>query len=578
MVDDVTHARLVACAARFTDYDRQIYWITTLRSGSVTFFAILLIALLIRACSVNFGLPALYDPDEPIFVLSALKLLKSHTLNPGWFGHPGSTTIYALALIDLVIVVLGLWSGRFANVHAFGDAVYHDPTVVFLPGRYFILLCSMIVMLLTYVIARQFFDRRTGLLATALLAVDPLHIHYSQVIRTDLHASVFMLLAIIVCRYVVTRGALFGYMFTGVCVGLATTTKWPAAAVLVSLITAMFIRRFRHHDSIARLCWSLAIAVLFAVGAMFLSSPYLFLDWHTTLADIGGEAQLRHLSTTGGGFWWNACWYIRDPLNNAFGIISLLLIAPGAFIVTRRNVEASLLLLPLTIVFFVALCTQGLIQARWLVPLLPILSIFVAVAAWTIIDRFSRSPRELRVSIAVALIAAILTPPAITARAETIERLHDTRRAATDWARAHIPVHASVTIEYFAFDIVSEPWSIRVPVGDPGCFDVAQFVSAQTPYSKIGKWRDHRNLVDLGTVNGNALESCSSDFVIIDDYDRYIAERDHYPQEISQYRRLLRGMYQVAVFSPQAGVSGGPIVRVFTRDHKTPVLAPHSIS
>lgn len=533
-------------------------------------FAVCAVAFFARAYGLRFGLPALYDPDEPIFELLALKLVKSHSLNPGWFGHPGSTTIYALALINIGVVLTGLWTGRFANIHAFGDAVYHDPSIIFVPGRWFILLCGMIVILLTYVIARQFFDRRTGLLATALVALDPLHIHYSQVIRTDLHASVFMLLAIIACRYVVQRGTLLGYVCAGICVGLACTTKWPAAAALVSLLAAVVVRGLNGHDSIARLGWRVGLTLIVVLAAMFISSPYLFLDWHTTLADIGGEAQVRHLSTTGGGFWWNALWYIRDPLNNAFGIVGLLLIVPGAFIVARRNFDASLLLIPLTIMFYVALCTQNLIQARWLVPLLPILSVFVAVAVWSIVDRFSRSPRELAVGIAVVLIAATLIPPAMTARAETIERLHDTRRAATDWARVNVPVNASVTVEYFAFDIVSEPWRIRVPVGAPGCFDVAQFVSAQTPYSKIGKWRDHRNLVDLGTVNGNALESCRSDYVIIDDYDRYLAERSYYPREIAQYNELLRGMRQVAIFAPQAGVSGGPIVRVFARDPKTP--------
>ena len=61
---------------------------------------ILLVALAWRLNNIGFGLPSMYDPDEPIFMIKALHLLADGTLNPGWFGHPGSTTIYLVALID----------------------------------------------------------------------------------------------------------------------------------------------------------------------------------------------------------------------------------------------------------------------------------------------------------------------------------------------------------------------------------------------------------------------------------------------------------------------------------------------
>src|SRR5665213_606470 len=85
---------------------------------------ILLLALLLRLIGFTFGLPSLYDPDEPFFLITGFKLLRDHSLNPGWFGHPGTTTIYALALIELAIVTTGNLTGRFPDIHAFGHAVY----------------------------------------------------------------------------------------------------------------------------------------------------------------------------------------------------------------------------------------------------------------------------------------------------------------------------------------------------------------------------------------------------------------------------------------------------------------------
>jgi len=54
---------------------------------------ILLLAAAIRIHGVAFGLPGLNDPDEPLFMMTALDMLRSGNLNPGWFGHPATATI-----------------------------------------------------------------------------------------------------------------------------------------------------------------------------------------------------------------------------------------------------------------------------------------------------------------------------------------------------------------------------------------------------------------------------------------------------------------------------------------------------
>ena len=62
------------------------------RSEWLLFF-ILIAAFYLRISSIRFGLPAMNDQDELIFELGALKMLRGPTLNPGWFGHPATTTM-----------------------------------------------------------------------------------------------------------------------------------------------------------------------------------------------------------------------------------------------------------------------------------------------------------------------------------------------------------------------------------------------------------------------------------------------------------------------------------------------------
>ncbi len=44
-------------------------------------------------------LPFTPEIDEPLFVEPAVRIAASGYLNPGWFGNPGSTIIYPLAVL-----------------------------------------------------------------------------------------------------------------------------------------------------------------------------------------------------------------------------------------------------------------------------------------------------------------------------------------------------------------------------------------------------------------------------------------------------------------------------------------------
>ena len=50
---------------------------------------ILLVALALRLHNIGFGLPSMYDPDEPIFMIKALHLPAYQNLKPGRVGQDG---------------------------------------------------------------------------------------------------------------------------------------------------------------------------------------------------------------------------------------------------------------------------------------------------------------------------------------------------------------------------------------------------------------------------------------------------------------------------------------------------------
>ena len=117
-------------------------------------------------------------------------------------------------------------------------------------------------------------------------------------------------------------------------------------------------------------------------------------------------------------------------------------------------------------------------------------------------------------------------------------------------------------VEHFAFDLLPNPWTFYFPLGDLGCVDANAWLRGKVSYAPIEKGRAGRSNVDYGTIAPAAAMTCRTDYAILTQYDRYAAERDHFPAEFDAYRRLLARGRIVATISPIAGVSSGPVVRI----------------
>ena len=353
---------------------------------------ILIAALGWRLNNIGFGLPSMYDPDEPIFMITALRMLAEGTFNPGWFGHPGSTTIYLVAAIDAAVASAGLIFGRYADVDAFAKAAYADPAMLFVPARVAMALLGTICVWLTYCLGTRLHGRTTGLIAAALLGLNALHIAWSQVIRTDIHASVFMLASLLFAARIAEHGRLRDYLLAGAFAGLATATKWPAATVFVAIIGASIYARLQRGrgEQPAR---RLIAAAGAALAAIFVASPFIFLDWRTVLANVSGEMSPGHLGHSGGSYFDNLAYYLSQPVMNSIGLPGLLLMIAGGAICAIRSPVARWTMIPATFLFLALICSQNLIWSRWILPVMPMFCIFIGVAPRKLCGSFrSKAP------------------------------------------------------------------------------------------------------------------------------------------------------------------------------------------
>lgn len=509
---------------------------------------ILLTAAALRLWHIGFGLPALNDPDEPLFVMTALDMLRDGTMNPGWFGHPATVLLYALALIFVAVGSAGFLIGRWDTADGFVSALYAHPEMAILPMRMFIAACGVACVYLTYRIGRRTIGPRAGLLAAALLAGNALHMEYSQIIRTDMLASVFMLLCTLYALRVAETGRGRDQMLAGAMAGLACATKWPAAVVLANALAAAAMRRS------PRLA---AIALASAAGALIAASPFLILDYPTVLRDLGGEARPVHLGATGGSPLDNLGWYLGQVLVPTFGPVGVALVLAGVPLAVWRRWGGPVL--PGALAFLIAIVAQALVWERWAVPLLPFAALLAALTCARVAERL---PRRAGPVAAAATLLALLVPALIASHDRARMRADDTRQAATAWVRRHVPADASILIEHAGFDLLDRRGALLFPLGTAGCIDVHRALSGKPQYRSAAQARSGRAIVDLGNLPAERLPGCRADYAILSHRARYAAEPDRFAAELGRYRTYARHGRVVATFAPVPGRRGGPVVEI----------------
>ena len=535
---------------------------TANRSASVGLASILLIAAYLRLHNIDFGLPSLWDDDEPFFLMHGLKLLKAQTLNPGWFGHPGTTTIYLIALCTMLVYVAGWLAGAWTTSQEFLAAIYADPAIIMVPQRLMIVLPGLITIWLVYRIGRVSHSISAGLIAAAILAISPLHIELSQIVRTDVQMTMFVVASVYLALPLRDGFRLRPLLGSACFAGLACATKWPGIIILAVPVSLVLTSGGSAKEKVHYI----ATALFAALAALLVASPYILLDYRTVLGDVLIEGRPRHLSQTNMGVFDALGSYLFDILPNALGVPTMLLAAAGLVmsLTPRWRPRFAIPLATPALLFLALISVQAIMWPRWAVPTLPFLSLLAAIAA---VELFRRSTASQLVHrswpIAVLAVLTLLVPVAMGALDGARERSTETRDEALRWIARNVPAGSSVAVETPAMTLLRGPWDLRFPLGDIGCVDPRKAIAGGVDYDDVHRATAGRININLGTISPATIASCRADFIMVNELDRYIAESAHYQREIATYRALLAGSHEVARFVPRSGQVGGPIVRIY---------------
>lgn len=529
---------------------------------------ILLIAALLRGNGIGQGLPGLYDPDEPLFFINALELLAKQTLQPGWFGHPGTTTLYLLAANDLAVFLAGKLTGQWQSTAEFATLLYADPSPIVLPARWANVALALGVIAATMRLGARLGDAPAGVVAAVLLAASPLHAEISALVRTDIMVSLFTVLALLAAVKVAEQGRARDLMVAGLWMGTAVATKWPGAVLALGPLAAW---GWAHRNDRRR--WPLGGAILAAamLAAMAVLMPPLWLRPLDVWAALKNEMQPAHVGATGGDWLYNLGWYLNILWARGLGWAALLVPAGIALLVWQRRWPALLILvLPLAALLLV-LCSQANVWQRWLVLPLPLLALVVGLA----VSAATRALWAARAGwLAGAVGVALAVPLGLVARQEGTARGNPTQARAVEFALRTIPAGSRITVEMLAFPLLRGQWDIRYSFGPAGCVDGRLLLAGKVNYDDASTAQKGKQKLVLGTINPARIATCWSDYAIVHDADRWLAEARSYPLEAAVYRAFIDGGAIVGEFRPITGVSAGPRTLVIRLRPGAPDLTP----
>ncbi|TMQ66333.1 MAG: hypothetical protein E6K79_02985 [Candidatus Eisenbacteria bacterium] len=339
---------------------------------------------------------------------------------------------------------------------------------VFLLLRLLGILLGVATVGLTYVLGARLLGRPTGLAAALILACNPLHIQTSQHISDpNLLALLFVLLAVVAICRVAEGGTVRDSAVAGLAIGLAGACKYVPLILTVPLMLAHLpVKRkkvtFRSITLLfgdRRLWVSLAAVLL----AMFIASPFTFLDWRTTLRDL--IVQRRSLFSEWVGqteFPISLPTYLGISLPSALGWPGYLLSLTGMLLIWRSGRAGRLTVLTGVSI----LLANGMLkvaQERYVLPALPIMVIGAGASViWAGVwagARLRRNPAPGeptrgsgigRMLVSATILGLVLIAPLpryVQVRAALA--MPDSRHVSRRWINEHIPPGSPTAVEVY---------------------------------------------------------------------------------------------------------------------------------
>ncbi|MBI4306044.1 MAG: glycosyltransferase family 39 protein [Chloroflexi bacterium] len=431
---------------------------SAIRGRSVAFAltGVLILALGLRLYGLDWDQGGLFHPDERAILMYVERLeapgpsdigkltsAEESPWNPRWFNY-GSLPLYLLKTVEIAV-------SPVADMDIFDMRI---------PGRVISALADTAVVGLVFVMARSWYGTRTAVLAALLSALAVIGIQLSHFYAVDTLLTLFVTASVFFATRVARRGRASDAALAGLFAGLAIATKFSAVVLAVPLLAAFAVYAFSGpgealepgapeaaRERRRRAVRGIVIAAAVALAAVFVTQPYMFLDFRTFIAHTAEQSKMvrrlvdlpytrQYIDTPR----WYQVWQLATW---GLGPVLGTLVWAGfawAFVHVYRTRRKTELVVLAWLVPYVAITLWFEVKfMRYMLPAVPFMIVFGARLVWNVAGwvQGRLSPRAGKWAVA-ALLAAVLVPTAhyALAYASIYTRPHPAQ-SASDWLTAH---------------------------------------------------------------------------------------------------------------------------------------------
>jgi hypothetical protein len=429
----------------------------TKRRGSAaawTLAGILLVGFLLRLWGIRSGLPVALNLDEYAhFTVTAVNMF-GDGLNPNYFQNPPGFTYLLHAIFSVAYLE--------APVHSLGKGIHHafntDATTIYTIARVTSALMGIGASFTLYFVGRRLWGTGVALAAAAFLTFTFLPVHYSHFALNDVPTLLPLCIGLFGLAGIVLKGRMLDYGIAGLGLGLATGTKYTAAALSVAIFVAWATRFYDDREQGKKEFKYLVLAAGVSIVAFLAINPYAIIDHSKFTYQVRRQSDqsssIAKLGTddTNGWFYylWTMLW--------GFGVLPLLMAVGGAILALKNDWRKALPFATFGLIVFLFMGHELRFYARWMMPIYPVLAIFAAYFAveagkWITGKMKSRTgDRSPAYAITAVMLLALIGPVIHVVHNDQVLARTDTRQLAKQWVLDNVPKDQKI-----AFDLLGPP-------------------------------------------------------------------------------------------------------------------------
>jgi MFS family permease len=412
------------------------------------------VGFLLRLWGIRSGLPVALNLDEYAhFTVTAVNMFGGG-LNPHYFQNPPGFTYLLHTLFSVAYLE--------PPVHSLGRSVHHafntDATTIYTIARVTSALMGVGASFALYFAGRKLWGTGVALAAAAFLTFTFLPVHYSHFALNDVPTLLPLCIGLFGLSGVILNGRALDYGIAGLGLGLATGTKYTAAALSVAIFVAWATHLYDDRAQGKKEFKYLVLAAGVSIVAFIVVNPFALLDPHAFVYQVRRQQDLSSGVAKLGTDDTNGWFYYAWTLFWGFGVLPLLLAIGGAVLALKNDWRKSLPFVVFGLIVFLFMGHQLRFYARWMMPIYPVLAIFAAYAAvelgkWISATLKPKNGDRANVyAITAVMVVALIGPLIHVIHNDRVLSRTDTRQLAKEWVIENVPKDQKI-----AFDLLGPP-------------------------------------------------------------------------------------------------------------------------